>query len=200
MNQSQTLLDLELRLLVARHGKDRVAKALSKIEDGEHTASDVRRYTRRGNEWVLTTSENIHCRAIEAEVSAYENSAKRNRVKRQLKVSVEDMVREVGPSNSEVARLLSRLARAYEKRVFLPDLQEIQRFLASRGQPTTKRDQPTTKVLSRRSLLPTVLRVLAQCSMDELRSFDADKRPGRSDLGIITDQILGHRDHADRPA
>lgn len=193
MNQSQTLLDLELRLLVARHGKDRVAKALSKIEDGEHTASDVRRYTRRGNEWVLTTSENIHCRAIEAEVSAYENSAKRNRVKRQLKVSVEDMVREVGPSNSEVARLLSRLARAYEKRVFLPDLEEIQRFLASRG-------QPTTKVLSRRSLLPTVLRVLAQCSMDELRSFDADKRPGRSDLGIITDQILGHRDHADRPA
>ena len=193
MNQSQTLLDLELRLLVARHGKDRVAKTLSKIEGGERAASEVRRYTRRGNEWVLTTSENVRRPSIEAEVSAYEDSAKRNRAKRQLKVSIEDMVREVGPSNSEVARLLSRLARAYEKRVFLPDLQEIRRFLASRG-------KPTTRVLSRRSLLPTVLQVLAQCSMDELKAFDADKRPGRSDLGIITDEILGHRDHADRPA
>ena len=193
MNQSQTLLDLELRLLVTRHGKDRVAKALSKIEGGEYAASEVRRYTRWGNEWVLATGEEVGRPSIEAEVRAYEDSAKRSRAKRQLKVSIEDMVREVGPSNSEVARLLSRLARAYEKRVFLPDLQEIRRFLTTRG-------EPTTGVLSRRSLLPTVLQVLAQCSLDELKAFEVDKRPGRSDLGIITDQILGHPDPADRPA
>lgn len=193
MNQSETFLDLELRLLVARHGKDRVAKTLSEIEGVDYAASEVRRYTKRGNEWVLTADDSAYRAAIEAGVSAYENSAKRNRAKRQLKVSIEDMVREVSPSNPDVARLLEKLARAYEKREFLPELREVRRFLTARG-------RPTTRVLSRRTVLPTVLQVLAQCSMDELKAFDAEKRRGRSDLGIITDQILGHRDNADKPA
>ena len=193
MNQNKTLLDLELRLLVARHGKDQVAKALSEIESADHATTEVRRYRKRGSEWVLWGSESADRAAIEVGVSAYEDGAKRNRAERQLKRSIEDMVREISPSNPDIARLLEKLARAYEKREFLPEHREIRRFLASRG-------RQTTRTLSRRTVLPIVLQVLAQCSMDELQAYDAEKRGDRSDLGIITDEILGHRDNADRPA
>lgn len=192
MNQNETLLDLELRLLVARHGKDRVVKTLSEIESIDHGATEVRRYKKKGNEWLLVGYESADRVTIENGVSAYEDGVKRNRAKRQSKESVEELVREISPSNPAVTPLLQKLARAYENKEFLPDLREVRRFLASRGKPTG--------IQSRRTALPTVLRVLAHCTVDELQAFDAEKRGSRSDLGIITDQILGHRDNAAKPA
>lgn len=168
MNQNQRLLDLELRLLVARYGKTKVAKALSEIGSAD-----------------LTT--------IEAGVKDYENGSKRSKAQRRTKKSIEEMVREVNPANPDIAHLLEKLARAYENKEFLPELREVKRFLEYR-------DIPSLKIRSRRDALPIVLQALAPCSIDELRKLDEERRSSRSDLGIITDQILGHRDNAEERA
>ena len=93
--------------------------------------------------------------------------------------------------NPDVAHLLEKLARAYENKEFLPELRKVKQFLEYR-------DIPILKIRSRRDSLPIVLRALATCSLDELRELDEEKRGSRSDLGIITDQILGHSNNAGR--
>ena len=164
MNRNQTLLDLELRLLIARYGKAKVAEALSGIGSTE-------------------------LNAIKAGIEDYENGAKRSKAHRRIEKSIEEMVREVNPVNPDIAQLLEKLARAYENKEFLPELRKVRQFLEYR-------DIPTSKIRSRRDALPIVLRVLAPCSIDELRELDEERRDSRSDLGIITDQILGHSNNA----
>lgn len=166
MNRNQTLLNLELRLLIARYGKTEVAEALSGIE-----STDIP--------------------AIKAGIDDYEAGAKRSKAQRRTEKSIEEMVREVNPINPDVAHLLEKLARAYENKEFLPELRKVKQFLEYR-------DIPTFKIRSRRDALPTVLQALATCSIDELRELDEEKRGSRSDLGIITDQILGHSNNAGR--
>ncbi len=166
MNRNQSLLDLELRLLIARYGKTEVAKALSGIGSTDLTA-------------------------IKAGVEDYEDGAKRSKAQRRTEKSIEEMVREVNPLNPDVAHLLEKLARAYENKEFLPELREVKRFLEAR-------DIPTLKIRSRRNAFPIVLQVLAPCSIDELRKLDEEKRGSRSDLGIITDQILGRSNNSGR--
>lgn len=166
MNRNQTLLDLELRLLIARYGKTRVAEALSGIGS---TGTDLS--------------------AIKAGIEDYENGAKRIKAQRRTEKSIEEMVREINPGDSDIAHLLEKLARAYENKEFLPELREVKRFLEDR-------DISASKIRSRRDALSTVLKVLAPCSIDELRKLDEAKRGSRSDLGIITDQILGHSNNA----
>ena len=194
MNQDEALLHLELRLLVARYGKGRVAKTLSEMGFANRASTEVVRYRKSGNVWILSEIESVDFTAIETGISAYEDRSKRNKANRKPnKKSIEELVREVSPPNPEVAFLLEKFARAYEKNEFLTELREVRRFLASRG-------RPISRIQSRKTALPIVLRVLADCSIDELREFDTEKRGGRSDLGIITDQILGHRDNADNSA
>ena len=166
MNRNQTLLDLELRLLIARYGKTKVAKALSGIG-------------------------NTDLPAIKAGIEDYENGAKRSKAQRRTEKSIEEMIREVNPANPDVAHLLEKLARAYENKEFLPELREVRRFLEYR-------DIPTSKIRSRRDAFPIVLEALAPCSIDELRELDEENRGSRSDLGIITDQILGHNNNSGR--
>ena len=111
------------------------------------------------------------------------------KAQRRTEKSIEEMVREVKPVNPDVAHLLGKLARAYENKEFLPELRKVKQFLEYR-------DIPTSKIRSRRDALPIVLQALAPCSIDELRELDEEKRGSRSDLGIITDQILGHSNNA----
>lgn len=166
MNRNQTLLNLELRLLIARYGKTEVAKALSGIGSTDLTA-------------------------IKAGIEDYEDGAKRSKAQRRTEKSIEEMVRAVDPSNPDVAHLLEKLARAYENKEFLPELRKVKQFLEYR-------DIPILKIRSRRDALPIVLQSLATCSLDELRELNEAKRGSRSDLGIITDQILGHSNNAGR--
>ena len=164
MNRNQTLLDLELRLLIARYGKKKITKALSEIGSTDLPV-------------------------IKAGIEDYENGAKRSKAQRRTEKSIEEMVREVNPGHPDIAHLLEKLARSYENKEFLPELREVKRFLEDR-------DISTSKIRSRKDALSTVLKVLAPCSIDELRKLDAEKGGSRSDLGIITDQILGHGNNA----
>lgn len=159
MNQAKTFLDLELRLLIAQHGKTRVSKALSAIEKVDLTE-------------------------IDSEVKAYEDKAKRKNAPRRSRKSIEEMVQDANPDSPEAKRLIEKLAHAYEYKEFLSELREVKRFLESRG-------IPVAQFRSRADAFPTVLRLLAQSTLEDLQGLDEKKRARGSDLGIITDQILG---------
>ena len=159
MNEDETLLDLELRLLIARHGRTRVSEALSAIGD-------------------------VDVAGINTGIKAYEHKAERNRAQRRPRKTMAEMVRDAHPKSFEARSLLEELGRAYEGKEFLPELREVRRFLESRG-------SSATTFRSRADALPTVLRVLALCALDELQALHNKRRDRGSDLGIITAQILG---------
>ena len=106
MNQDKALLGLELRLLVARHGRARVSEVLSSIED-------------------------IDLAALDSDVKAYEGGRARKRKARPRK-SIDEMIREASPENDDTERLIQKLALAYEDRRFLPGLRDVKHFLESR--------------------------------------------------------------------
>ena len=159
MNEDETLLDLELRLLIARHGRTRVSEALSAIGD-------------------------VDVGGINTGIKAYEHKAERNRAHRRPRKTMAEMVRDAHPKSFEARSLLEELGRAYDSKEFLPELREVKRFLESRG-------SSATTFRSRADALPTVLRVLALCALDELQALHNKRRDRGSDLGIITEQILG---------
>ena len=166
MSRNKTLLDLELRLLIARHGKTRVSEVLSAIGDVDLTV-------------------------IDTGITDYEEKAKRNKTQRRPRKSIEEMVRNANPDSLDAKRLIEKLARAYENKEFLPELREVKHFLESRR-------VPVAKFRSRADALPTVLRVLAQYELDDLQVLGENRRVRGSDLGIITDQILGRGNDSGR--
>ena len=108
------LLNLELRLLVARHGKERVLEALSQIEDaGLGSLEDA-------------------IKTFETEFRKPKKKARRRPHK-----SIQEMVDEANPA-PEARELLEKLAKAYEERGFLPELRQAKRFLESRGTSAAK--------------------------------------------------------------
>lgn len=159
MSQTKTLLDLELRLLIAQHGKTRVSKALSAIGEVDLTEINV-------------------------EIKAYEDKAKRKNTQRRSRKSIEEMVQDANPDSFHAKHLIEQLARRFENKEFLPEFREVKRFLESRR-------VPVAKFRSRAEALPTVIRLLAQSTIDDLQALDEKKQSLGSDLGIITDQILG---------
>ena len=75
MNQDKALLGLELRLLIARHGKARVSEVLSSIED-------------------------VDIPALDSDVKTYEEGRPRRRTARpRPRKSVDEMIREANPEN-----------------------------------------------------------------------------------------------------
>ena len=166
MSRNETLLDLELRLLIARHGKRRVSEVLSAIGEVDLTA-------------------------IDSGIKAYEEKSKRDKTQRRRRRSIEEMVRNANPDSVDAERLIEKLARAYENKEFLPELREVKHFLEARR-------VPVVKFRSRADALPTVLRVLAQYRLDDLQVLDENRRVHRSDLGIITEQILGQGNDSSR--
>lgn len=163
MNEDRTLLGLELRLLIARHGKRQVSEALSAIGD-----VDVAR--------------------VEEGIRAYEN--RKSRPRNRPGKTLAELVRDAHPKSVEAHRLIEKLGRAYENREFLASLREAGRFLESRG-------NPVRAFRSRADALPAVLRALALCDLEELQTLYDRRRDHRSDLGIITDQILGPANDSD---
>ncbi len=161
MNQDKTLLDLNLRLLIAQYGKIRVREALSAIDIGDATPA-----------------------AIQNEIDSFRGRVKTKTVRRRTKKSIEGMIRDAKPDSTEAESIIEGLVRAYESREFLPEFHDVRRFLDSRS-------TSPTKLRSRADALPTVVGMLARCELDELRSLDRRRQTRRSDLGIISDQILG---------
>lgn len=154
-----SLLDLELRLLIARHGKTRVSEALSAISD-------------------------VDVASIDAGVKAYEGKTRKNKQRSRPGKTMDEMIRDAHPKGLEAQRLIEKLGRAYENKEFLPELREVSRFLESRG-------SSARAFRSRADALPAVLRALALCEVGELQTLHDGRRGHGSDLGIITDQILG---------
>ena len=167
MSRDDTLLELELRLLIAQHGKTRVSKALSAI--GE-----------------------VDLSVIDNGIRAFEDRAKRKNGQRSSKKSIEELVHEAKPNSLDAKRLIEKLAHAYENKEFLPELRKVKHFLESRS-------IPVTRIRSRADALPRVLRVLAQAELDDLQVLNERTRVRESDLGMITDQILGRKDKPGNP-
>ena len=159
MNEEKTILDLELRLLIARHGKARVSEALSAIGD-------------------------VDVAVIGAGIRAYEDKTRKNKSRTRPRKTMTEMVREAHPNSLEAYRLVEKLGCAYENKEFLPELREVNHFLETQG-------NRARTFRSRADALPSVLRVLARCELDKLQTFHNKRRDHVSDLGIITDQILG---------
>ena len=162
MSRNKALLDLELRLLIARHGRTEVSEALSAI--GE-----------------------VNLAMIDSGIRTYEEKAGKTRPHRRPRKNLDELVRDAGPDNPDSERLIGKLARAYQNKEFLPELRDVKRFLESRH-------VQAARYRSRATALPAVLSVLAGYEPDELRELDEGRwvRGTGSDLGIITDQILGH--------
>ncbi|MCY4532637.1 MAG: hypothetical protein OXC84_09965 [Gammaproteobacteria bacterium] len=158
------LLDLELRLLIARHGRKEVLETLSEIKEVEviQLDSDVKTF----------------------EVDSRERRAKRGR--RRPRKSVKDIILDLDLTDPDIQSLVETLGNAYECKEFLPVLREVRRFLETNG-------VSTTKIRSRADALPTVLTTLSRRSIEELRVIDAERLDQRGDLGIIVDQVLGRR-------
>lgn len=159
MNRDSRLLELELRLLIARHGKTRVAEALSAIEDVDVAVLD---------EWIKD----------------YRSKTKGKRTERRPSRNIEKMIQATNLDDLEARRLVERLAFAYQNREFLPELREVKRFLEWRG-------VAGAKLRSRADAFPKVVRVLADCKLDELQTLNEEKGRHESDLGVLTEQILG---------
>ena len=107
MNPDKGLLGLELRLLIARHGKARVSEVLSSIGD-------------------------TNLATLDSDVKAYEGRTRRSKARSRSRKSIDEMIREANLENPDTERFVRKLALAYEDRQFLPELREAKRFLESR--------------------------------------------------------------------
>lgn len=108
MEQDKIFLDLNLRLLIAQHGKTQVSEALSAIED-------------------------VDLAVTRTEIETCGNKAKRSKARRRPGKSVEEIIRNAKPDNPETEGVIKRLAHAYENKEFLPELRDVRRFLESRS-------------------------------------------------------------------
>ena len=164
MNKNDTVLDLSLRLLVAQHGRARVIEALSAIQE-------------------------VDLDAVRSEIEACGNKARRSKAQRLPRKSLEEEIREAQPVSDEAEVVIRSLVHAYENKEFLPELRDVRRFVEAHSAVPTK--SVPSKLRSRADALAAVIGVLARCSLDELRLLDRKTRAKGSDLGIITEQILG---------
>jgi len=97
---SDKLLEIEVRLLVLRHGRPKVLQALARLS--EQTIED-----------------------LENQLRAAEQKSKAKR----SKPSITDFLASECQEHPEIAESLRALAVGFENRTFLPQLRDVQRFL-----------------------------------------------------------------------
>ena len=100
MSRNTSLLDLELRLLVVRHGKAQVNEALSAIDE-------------------------VDLGDIDSGLKVYENNTRKSKSQLQPRKSIEEMMRDLKPDSLDAERVIRRLAQAYENKEFLPELPSL---------------------------------------------------------------------------
>jgi len=108
-----TLLELELRLLIARYGRAKVVTALSRIGK-----TDVQE--------------------IGAAVQNYEESVSRRQGRRRQAQAATEFLESCETSTPEARHLLETLIRAFEDREFLPELRDARDFLQRHGVPAVR--------------------------------------------------------------
>ena len=106
-----TILQLELRLLVARYGKRRILSAIATIEG-------------------------VDLVEIEREIERQEVKAKRKKKRRSKGIS--ELIQEARLSDIDARPFLEELALRFDAKEFLPQLRDVKRFLESRGVPAGK--------------------------------------------------------------
>jgi hypothetical protein len=104
---NERLLQLELRLLVLRHGRRAVLDALA-------------------------TSESQSVEELESEISALEG---RKTARKPKVVTTESVIAKAFAHRPEAIPVVETLVRKYENKTFLPHLREVQRFIDRVGGP-----------------------------------------------------------------
>jgi phosphoglycolate phosphatase-like HAD superfamily hydrolase len=107
---TQDLLDLDVRLLILRHGRAKVLQALAVL--GEQTVEE-----------------------LERQMQAL---GQRTKPKKRAQPELMDLVAEQAGLRPEIGAPLRALAVAFENRTFLPQLRDVQRFLDRIGAPHGK--------------------------------------------------------------
>jgi hypothetical protein len=147
------LLEIDVRLLLLRHGRKGVLEALARLEG--RTIEDLDR-----------------------ELLAAEQKPKKKR----QQPDIEDVVAAECQKRPEPLR---SLAAAFERRVFLPQLRDVQRFLERLG-------VSSPKLKSRAAAMPILIRVLSKMGPDELnRLAVTDKPTSDSDFSLLARAIMG---------
>lgn len=164
MNQAQAL-NVQLKVLVAVHGRRRVQEALAHIDDMD--AAQLERELK-----------NVDAK-IREKASLSEDDPRKPRRRKDVAEYVQDA--EVTP---DVRPLVKRIAYAYESKAFLPELWAVRKFLESEG-------IDAANLRSRAAALPRVIEVLSRQPCKRLEDLLAQSEHSRGDLAILTDQILG---------
>lgn len=157
----QELLRYQLLLLMAAYGREKVLAALASI---------------------LTVSEQ-DLRTTLDDIQKMKPAAKRKSKAQNQEETIEQLIAE----NPERGDMLRILVARFNRKAFLPELKDVNRFLERRS--SGARPQK-----SRAAGLPAVIKSLLQIDTNELAALceqpDVD---GYSALGIISDEILGTR-------
>jgi hypothetical protein len=149
-------LEIDVRLLLLRHGRKGVLEALARLEG--RTIEDLDR-----------------------ELLAAEQKPKKKR----QQPDIEDVVAAECQKRPEISQPLRSLAAAFERRVFLPQLRDVQRFLERLG-------VSSPKLKSRAAAMPILIRVLSKMGPDELnRLAVTDKPTSDSDFSLLARAIMG---------
>lgn len=130
----------------------------------------------------LAQAEDAEFETIEREVEAVRQrkTAKRQRRPKTLEELLSELQLE-----PDVHALVNEIGCAYQNKSYLGELWRVRRFLDSRG-------VDADKLRSRAAALPTVIGVLGETPVGELRQIAAEAKERRKgDLAIIADQILG---------
>jgi hypothetical protein len=107
---TKDLIDLDVRLLILRHGKAKVLEALAAL--GEQTVEEIDR----------------QMQAL----------GQKTKTKKRAQPELMDLVAEQAGLHPEISEPLRALAVAFENRSFLPQLRDVQRFLDRIGAPHGK--------------------------------------------------------------
>lgn len=157
MNQ----LRMQVRLLVAFNGRQRVLEELASAE---------------GLDLATVERELEQVRGSVGRKSATARKARRRR-------PALDLLRDLTLDNA-VRPTVEKLVIAYEAKGFLRELWRVRQFLESHG-------VAASGVRSRNDALRKVIGVLSDLPRDKLEQLAAELANGESDLSILTDQILG---------
>lgn len=106
-----TILNLQVRLLIAQYGKRQVLQSFA-------------------------DNEGVSPEEIEHEIELIEVNAKRK--KQRPKKSLAERLQDVHLSDPVAKLALDKLAHRYDAKEFLPDLRNVKRYLESQGVPTEK--------------------------------------------------------------
>lgn len=153
------LLQLELRFLILRYGRGRVVAAIAQL--GEQSVTD-----------------------IEREIDKVVARRPRQRI---TPKGASELVAGACLARPDVANFLKSLALRYDNKSFLPQLREVERFLA-------RSKVEHGKLKSRKAASPAVVRALAELPAEELkRLVTSSPSTSGSEYAMLALEIMGVR-------